>query len=100
MLLTREGSPALARRHFFLLKLNVVLDDFVENVPQKARQAEILFEVILHVEALLADEDPLDELVKVLILMADERLDLIGLSVRDDLVLHDLAVGRVREHDR
>ena len=76
------------------------LDDFVENVTQEARQTKILLEVILHVEALLANENALDELVEVLILVTDERLDLIGLSVRDDLILHDLAVGRVREHDR
>ena len=83
-----------------LVRLTTLQFDYlVQNVPQEARQAEVLFKVVLHVVPLLAHENTLDELIEVLILMADQRLDLVGLSVRYDLVFNYFAVGRVREHD-
>lgn len=54
---------------------------------------------MLHIKALFTNEDPLDELVEVLILVTDQRFDLVGLGVSNDLVLDYLPVGWIGEHD-
>ena len=54
---------------------------------------------MLHIKALFTNENPLDELIEVLILVTDQCLDLVRLGVSNDLVFDYLPVGRVREHD-
>lgn len=46
-------------------------DDLIENVSQKARQAEIFLKMILHIELFFTDEDSLDELKEMLVVVAN-----------------------------
>ena len=56
--------------------------------------------MILHVESFFAKENPLDELIEVLVIVADQSLDLPSLGVSDDLILYNLSVSWIWEHQR
>jgi len=56
--------------------------------------------VVLHVVPFFTKEDSFDELVEMLVVVADESLDLACLSVCYYLVLDYLTVSDVWEHQR